>query len=57
MSEPENRNEAAVPSETSGAAERREEDWSDWERQKLDVYRREHPGEDQTESPVKGESG
>ncbi len=30
-------------SETARAAERGEHEWSKWERQKLEVYRQEHP--------------
>jgi hypothetical protein len=46
-----------MPAETPGAAGRGEYEWSRWERQKLEVYRRERPGtahnEPTTEEEVK----
>jgi hypothetical protein len=38
------------PSETRQVAEYNEAEWSPWERQKLEVYRREHPDTQPAES-------
>jgi hypothetical protein len=38
--------------ETMPASERDESKWSPWERQKLEVYGREHPDEEPVPAPV-----
>jgi hypothetical protein len=48
------RNGETEPSETGPPPERDERKWSDWERQKVEVYSREHP--DEESEPASGEA-